>query len=123
MSRHVLLVDDAEDILEVARLSLELTTPWRITTLRRGAEVLERCAADPPDLVIMDVMMPELDGPSTLARLRQDPRTQGVPVVFLTARVHAADRARYQALGALGVIPKPFSALELAELICAQLGW
>ena len=74
-------------------------------------------AADPPDLILLDVMMPGLSGPSTLERLRADPATAAVPVIFMTAKVQPHEIAEYKTLGALDVIPKPFDPVTLADTV------
>ena len=115
MSRRLLLVDDEEDIRAVARLSLESVGGWEVVTAASGAEALGTATSAPFDAILLDVMMPELDGPSTLERLRE----AGVqaPVVFLTAKVQPGDRRALEATGAAGILAKPFDPMRLpAEL-------
>lgn len=121
MSKRLLLVDDEPDIREIARLSLEHVGGWEVTTAASGAEALELAAAQRFELVLLDVMMPELDGPGTLARLRESGAIEGVPVVFLTAKVQAADRRQLDALGATGFIGKPFDPMRLPDEITRVL--
>jgi CheY-like chemotaxis protein len=119
MSPRLLLVDDAEDIRAIACISLERLGGWSVVPAASGAAALQAVRSDGPfDAVLLDVMMPGLDGPSTLARLRADGLPAEVPVVFLTAKTQVADRERLACLGAAGVITKPFDPLTLA----AQLG-
>jgi CheY-like chemotaxis protein len=110
--RRVLVVDDEEDIREVAALSFELAG-WDVKTAPSGREGFAAASAAAPDVILLDVMMPELDGPGTYALLQEDPRTREIPVVFLTAKIQSADRRRYVALGVRGVIAKPFDPLAL----------
>ena len=115
MSRRVLLVDDEEDIRAVAQLSLESVGGWEVVTAASGAEALGTATDASFDAILLDVMMPELDGPSTLERLR----AAGVdtPVVFLTAKVQPGDRRALEATGAAGILAKPFDPMQLpAEL-------
>ena len=115
MSRRVLLVDDEEDIRAVAQLSLESIGGWEVVTAASGAEALGTATGASFDAILLDVMMPELDGPSTLERLRE----AGVdtPVVFLTAKVQPGDVRALEATGAAGILAKPFDPMQLpAEL-------
>lgn len=114
MSVRVLYVDDEPDIREVAEMSLELDPEFEVRTCESGEEALEVVEQWPPDIILLDVMMPRMDGPETLSALRRSPAHAGVPVVFITARTQAMDIRRLLGLGALGVIPKPFDPLQLA---------
>ena len=110
--RCVLVVDDEEDIREVAALSFELAG-WQVLVAPSGRDGIAAAHAAAPDVVLLDVMMPELDGPGTYALLQAEARTREIPVVFLTAKVQNADKRRYAALGVRGVIAKPFDPLTL----------
>lgn len=111
---RILHVDDEPDIREVVELSLGLDPDFRVQSCCSGREALAVAAEWDPHIILLDVMMPELDGPATLARLRQDVKTAQFPVVFMTARTQAREVARFRALGAAGVIPKPFDPMTLA---------
>ena len=100
--RRVLIVDDEDDIREVAQMSLELVAGWQVTTASSGEQALTAAALEQPDAVLLDVMMPGLDGPQTLEKLLADPRTSEIPVIFLTAKVQLAEQRRLQDLGARG---------------------
>ena len=123
MSRRILIVDDEDDIREVAQVSLELVGHYDVLTASSGRDGLERARAGRPDAILLDVMMPDMDGPSTLAELRKDPATCDIPVVFLTAKTQAAERTRLAQLGAAGVLTKPFDPLKLAGEVAATLQW
>jgi CheY-like chemotaxis protein len=123
MSRTILLVDDEDDIREVAQLSLEMTTAWQVRTAASGAEALRLAAADPPDAILLDVMMPEMDGPATARALRASAATAQIPIILLTAKVQAADRRRFDDLGVAGVLGKPFDPMTLAAEVARVLGW
>ncbi len=116
---HVLYVDDEPDIREIASLALSGVGGLRVTLCASGAEALTQVPAMRPDLVLLDVMMPMMDGPAVLAALRADPATAAIPVVFLTAKAQAAEMQSYLRLGALGVIAKPFDPLTLADQLKA----
>jgi len=113
----VLLVDDDADIRKMAALSLERIGGFRVTVASSGEEAIERALAAPPDLLLLDVSMPGTDGPATLAALRRDARTERVPVVFFTAIANEGEVTRLRALGAVGVVGKPFDVMALPARI------
>jgi|tagenome__1003787_1003787.scaffolds.fasta_scaffold19302047_2 two-component system alkaline phosphatase synthesis response regulator PhoP len=123
MSKTVLLIDDEPDIREVAQLSLGAVAGWRVLTAGGGAEGIELAANRQPDAILLDVMMPELDGPATLEALRERDETRTIPVLFMTAKAQAGELSRYASLGVAGVIPKPFDPMTLHERVSGALGW
>ena len=123
--RYILIIDDEDDIREVAALSLEATAGWEIITASSGADGI-RAAADPkcrPHAILMDVMMPGMDGPTTFRQMQQDPAISDIPVLLLTAKVQGVDQRRFAGLGVAGVLFKPFDPLTLASQISDALGW
>lgn len=114
MSDRILYIDDEADIREVAAMALELDPGFEVRTCASGRDGLAAAREWQPALILLDVMMPELDGPGVLERLRQDPATAAIPVVFITARTQAHEVERLRALGARGVLAKPFDAMTLA---------
>jgi two-component system OmpR family response regulator len=118
---RILYIDDEADIREVAMMALELDPEFQVRSCGSGAEGIDEAAEWQPDLILLDVMMPGLDGPDTLARLRALPSTARIPVVFITARTQAHDVQRLQALGAAGVIAKPFDPMGLPHLVRGYL--
>ncbi len=123
MPRRILIVDDEDDIREVAGMSLEAVGGFEILTASSGAEGLERARAERPDAILLDVMMPGMDGPTTFAALRKDASTCEIPVILLTAKVQASDRQRFDALGVAAVMTKPFDPMELPGQVADVLGW
>jgi CheY-like chemotaxis protein len=121
--RHLLLIDDEDDIREVASLSLEMTQGWTITTAGGGAAGIALAGTCAPDAILLDVMMPDVDGPSTLRALQAQEGTKSIPVIFLTAKVQAADREKFLQLGVQGIIAKPFDPVTLGDQINALLAW
>ena len=121
--RRVLIIDDEEDIREVAALSLEATANWTIYTASSGKEGIRVAANQKPDAILMDVMMPEMDGPTTFKQLQLNPNTAGIPVVLLTAKVQGVDQRRFAGLGVAAILVKPFDPLTLATQIADVLGW
>jgi CheY-like chemotaxis protein len=112
----VLLAEDEPDVQLIARLSLK-KAGFIVVTVGSGVEVLERVAEERPDVILLDWMMPDMDGYETCKRLKADPATAAIPVIFLTARVQEAEVARAMALGAVGCIGKPFDALALGRQV------
>jgi CheY-like chemotaxis protein len=123
MTRRVLVVDDDDTIREVAQTSLEMVAGWKVEAATSGQEALELCRTNPPDAVLLDVMMPSMDGPTTFAELQADDRTRDVPVILLTAKVQPAERRRWESLGVAGVLAKPFDPMRLPDDIADLLGW
>lgn len=115
--RHILCVDDEDDILQVAKLALEVVGGLRVSLCAGSKSAVEEAARLQPDLILLDVMMPERDGPATLKALRAEPASAAIPVVFMTAKVQPAEVAHYLSLGALGVISKPFDPMLLSDQI------
>jgi CheY-like chemotaxis protein len=123
MAHKILIIDDEEDIREVAALSLETVAGWTVVTANSGAQGLARAIEHQPDAVLLDVMMPGMDGPSTFRELRKNPLTASIPVLLLTAKVQASDQRRFADLGVRAILFKPFDPLTLAQQISNVLGW
>jgi CheY-like chemotaxis protein len=121
MSHRILYVDDEPDMRDIVSHALGREPSFDVRSCGSGREALDIAAEWRPDLVLLDVVMPDMDGPTTLARLREIPAGQSVPVVFLTARSHSSEVERLMGLGAAGVIAKPFSPLNLAATIQIHL--
>src|SRR5271165_4796223 len=113
--QSVLYVDDDPDICEVVHSSLRLLSGFEVRTAESGERAIKLAAELQPDLILMDVMMPGLDGPSTLKRMRASAALAEIPVIFLTAKVLPAEVAHFLNLGAIGVIRKPFDPLRLGS--------
>jgi CheY-like chemotaxis protein len=119
---QVLYVDDEPDIREIAGLALQLDPGIQVRLAESGARALETLAGGwRPDVILLDVMMPAMDGPAVLAALRAQPRWATTPVVFITARTQAQDRQRLLELGALALISKPFDPMTLAKEVRSVL--
>jgi DNA-binding response OmpR family regulator len=121
--RTVLVIDDSELIRAVAKLALGRQEGWEVICAESGAEGFDLARRNRPDAVLLDVVMPGLDGPDTHKRLRKDDATREVPVIFLTAQSDEADLARLAELDVAGVIAKPFEPAELAARVSELLGW
>jgi len=118
---RVLLIDDEADIREVVELSLALDPGFVTRTCASGLEALPVALDWQPHLILLDVMMPVLDGPATLSRLRDCTQTACIPVVFMTARAQTRELDAFRSLGAVGVIPKPFDPMTLASSVRSYL--
>lgn len=114
---RILYVEDEPDIRMVAQMALQAVGGFTVMACASGQEALDAAPGAAADLLLLDVMMPGMDGPSTLKALRALPATANTPVIFMTAKVQAAEVAVYKGLGALEVIPKPFDPMELSAQI------
>ncbi|MEM7553814.1 MAG: response regulator [Cyanobacteria bacterium P01_A01_bin.84] len=131
-TKTILVVDNEEYIQEVIKICLETTTKWQVVTASSGNEGIKKAEIEKPDVILLDVMMPEIDGLTTFKYLQENPETKEIPVILLTAKVQTSDHQRYADLGMkatipttkpLGVIAKPFNPLELAIDIAKILDW
>ena len=122
MSSRILYVDDEPDLREIATFALALDPALEVKACGSGAEALDIVERWHPDLVMLDVVMQDMDGPATLARLRQTPAGETVPIVFITARPPDGEAERLLALGAICIIAKPFDPMKLADTVRAHLG-
>ncbi len=118
---RTLYAEDEPDIREVVQFALE-DQDFELVSCASGRELLRQAPNLQPDLILLDVMMPDLDGTATLRQLRTLPHLANTPVIFMTAKVQPAEIERYRAMGACGVIIKPFNAMTLADEIRHLLG-
>lgn len=116
----VLYAEDEADIREITQFALE-DEGFQLTECASGQEALDRATTLTPDLILLDVMMPGMDGPTTLVKLRKLPHLAKTPVIFMTAKIQPDELEKYKALGAAGVISKPFDPLTLADKIRALI--
>jgi CheY-like chemotaxis protein len=123
MSHRILIIDDEEDIRDVAALSLETVAGWDVMVASSGAQGIARAIEHQPDAILLDVMMPGMDGPTTFRELRNNPVTAKIPVLLLTAKVQATDQRRFADLGVDAILFKPFDPMTLSTQIAAVLGW
>lgn len=122
-AKRILVIDDAEDIREVAQVSLEVVGGWEVLTASSGREGMAKALAEQPDAILLDVMMPDQDGPTTFKQLQANHATQHIPVILLTAKALASDRRMFADLGVVSVIAKPFEPMSLAAQVAEALGW
>ena len=117
--RKILLIDDDANIRKLAQMSLERVGGWEVAVVAGGQEAFDLLRTCVPDLIILDVMMPGLDGVAVLERLKSNPQTALVPVILMTAKVQTQEIDEYKKLGAVGLIEKPFDPLDLPSKIMA----
>lgn len=123
MSRHILIIDDEDDIREVAALTLEATAGWRVSTASSGPAGIAKAVKEQPEAILMDVMMPGKDGPTTFREMQETPAIAHIPVLLLTAKVQGIDQRRFANLGVTAVLFKPFNPMTLAQQIAEALHW
>ena|ERR1700722_2047413 len=119
--KKVLLVDDDQNIRFVAQMTLEGLTEWKIVVADSGKAAIEVAPNEKPDLIMLDVMMPEMDGPTTFMKLQEIPSLRNVPVIFMTAKIQTHELENYLKLGAAGVVSKPFDPMTLPDEIAKIL--
>ncbi len=122
-TKQLLIIDDEETIQTVVKFGIQLTAGWKILTASSGPEGIQVAQRYQPDAILLDVMMPEMDGVATFKALQADATTQLIPVIFLTAKAQAAEKSQLKALGVSGVITKPFNSLDLPGQIAKILQW
>ncbi len=122
MTKQILVIDDQEDIRELVQFSLEMTSNWQVFTAASGLEGIEIARQNQPDVIILDVMMPEMDGPMTVEQLQQYPTTQKIPVILLTAS-QGSEQFCYDQLGVKAVISKLIDPANFASQVAKILNW
>ncbi|MFN6527885.1 response regulator [Nostoc sp. ChiSLP03a] len=123
MSRNILIVDDEEDVQAIAKLGLEMAAGWNVLTACSGWEALNVAANSKLDVILLDMMMPDMDGRATLQQLKANPVTKSIPVILLTAKVQESAQDVFTGLNVAAVFAKPFRPLKLAAQISEALGW
>jgi CheY-like chemotaxis protein len=123
MTKSVLIIDDDEDIREVAKMALEATTSWQVRTMPDGPAGIQEAMTDPPDVILLDYMMPGMDGITALKQLKSEGKTTAVPVIVFTAKSESGLATRLKEAGATGHVAKPFDPMALAGTIKGLLDW
>ena len=117
MSKLILIIDDEEDVKAIAQMGLEMAASWEVITASSGQEGLEIAETKQPDVILLDLMMPDWDGKETLKQLKNNPNTATIPVIFMTAKTESAIASEIENLEIIGMITKPFRPLQLPEKI------
>ena len=123
MSKCILIVDDEDDVREVTQLGLEMGTDWTVLTAASGSEAIELATEQQPDAILLDLMMPEMDGRATLKRLKAQATTRAIPVILVTAKAQQSNLQDFEDLDTAAIIAKPFRPLKLAAEISHHLNW
>src|SRR3984885_13534089 len=123
MTHRILIIDDEDDIRQVAAMSLETVAGWDVLLASSGKQGIERASTEQPDAILLDVMMPEMDGPTTLLKLKANGSTSHIPVLLLTAKGQGPEQRKFAEMGVAATLFKPFDPLTLARQISAALGW
>lgn len=121
--KRLLMIDDEEAIQTVVKFGINMTAGWEVFAASGGQIGIEIAQKELPDAILLDVMMPEMDGIATFKELQANPLTANIPVIFLTAKAQTAERRQFNDLGISGVITKPFNSLDLPEQIAKILHW
>jgi len=121
--KRLLVIDDEKNLCTVIQACLEHLGGWEVVTAYSGSEGLSIAQSQQLDAILLDVMMPDIDGLTLFRALQNDPLTQAIPVILLTAKVQSVDLAQFDQIGVAGVIAKPFDPLTLAEQVAVTLGW
>ena len=121
--KRILIIDDEESIQTVVEFGLKMTSGWEVISASSGNEGLSRAQTEQLDMILLDVMMPKMDGLATFRALQLNDQTRSIPVIFLTAKAQASEKRLFNETGVNGIITKPFNALELAQQICKVLNW
>lgn len=117
MSKCVLIVDDEEDVRSIAKLGLEMGANWQVLTASSGKEALPIAQASQPDIILLDLMMPDWDGRITLEQLKANPETQNIPVILMTAKNQSSAKTQLAGLEVAAIFTKPFRPLQLSAQI------
>lgn len=123
MTKHLLVIDDEQDIRDVVQVSLEEFAGWQVETADSGTEGLRKVKTGKWDAILLDVSMPDMDGFSVFEQLQADSATRTIPVVLLTAKVLPSDRRRFTDMGVTGVISKPFNPVTVWHQVAEILNW
>ena len=123
MTKKILIIDNEQYIQEVIQICLQSTAGWQVLAASSGREGIAKSADEQPDAILLDVMMPDMDGLMTFQKLQERQETRNIPVILLTAKVQSSDRRYYGDLGVKGAIAKPFDPLQLASQVAAILDW
>jgi CheY-like chemotaxis protein len=122
-TKKILVIDDEDGIREIIQICLEAAAGWDVLTAGSGIEGLEAAQSEQPDAILLDVMMPDMDGPTTFRKLQANETTQHIPTILLTAKAKISEQQQFIDLGVTGVITKPFKAQDLVEQIRNILNW
>ncbi|MCM0592709.1 MAG: response regulator [Gloeotrichia echinulata IR180] len=122
-TKRILIIDDEETIQTVVQFGIKIAAGWEVFTASSGFEGIQTAQTKKPDVILLDVMMPDMDGIATFKKLQSHSETEQIPVIILTAKAQTAEKRQFNDLGVSGVITKPFNSLDLPEQISRILHW
>ena len=122
-TKRILIIDDEETIQTVVQFGIKMAAGWEVFTASSGFEGIQTAQTEKPDVILLDVMMPDMDGITTFKELQSHSETEQIPVIILTAKAQTAEKRQFNDLGVTGVITKPFNSLNLPEQISRILHW
>ncbi|GAB1544486.1 response regulator [Scytonema sp. NUACC21] len=122
-TKRILVIDDEDGVREIIQICLEAVAGWEVLTAASGEEGLLIAEDEQPDAILLDVMMPNMDGPTTFGHLQANAATAHIPTILLTAKAKVSEQQEFIELGVTGVITKPFKAQDLVEYIQKILNW
>jgi two-component system, OmpR family, alkaline phosphatase synthesis response regulator PhoP len=122
-TKRVLIIDDEETIQTVVQFGIRMTAGWDVFTASSALKGIQTAQIEQPDVILLDVMMPDMDGIATFKALQSHPDTKHIPVIFLTAKAQTSEKRQFHDLGVSGVITKPFNSLDLPDQIAKILHW
>lgn len=123
VSKRILIIDDEESIQTVVQFGIRMAAGWDVFTASSGPKGIQTAQIEQPDVILLDVMMPDMDGIATFKALQSHPETEHIPVIFLTAKAQTSEKRQFNDLGVSGVITKPFNSLDLPDQIAKILHW
>ncbi|SRR5579883_1364826 len=123
MTKRILVIDDEDNVREIIQISLEAAAGWNVLTASSGGEGIEIATSESLDAILLDVMMPHMDGPTTFMQLQAIPATRDIPTILLTAKAQRTEQQQFINLGVSGIITKPFLPQDLVNNICRILNW
>jgi CheY-like chemotaxis protein len=121
--KKILIIEDEDGLREIIQLTLETAAGWEVVAVTSGSEGLVQAQTNRPDAILLDIMMPDMDGIMTFQTLQANPETQGIPTIFLTAKARNSEHQQFMRIGVSGVITKPVKALDLVRQIREILRW
>lgn len=122
-TKRILIIDDEETIQTVVQFGIKIAAGWEVFTASSGFEGIQTAQTKKPDVILLDVMMPDMDGIATFKKLQSHSETEQIPVIILTAKAQTAEKRQFNDLGVSGIITKPFNSLDLPEQITKILHW
>lgn len=120
-TKRILIIDDEADIREATQICLEVTGEWQVLTASSGNEGLMKAAVEKPDAILLDIMMPGMDGLTTFQSLQENPETRNIPIILLTAKAQSSEQREFSQLKVAAIITKPYDPFSLSSQLASAL--